>query len=121
MKNAALTAMLAIGTLVPSARAQNVQLIGSDPLSRQIIATTSQQNGGVTAAVRSGTGQVVVLHLADVTSSFSASLAPAASSTDAGLKTAVELKPKAVKRGKAGRSPRRAVDQLKRVHAHKSW
>jgi len=117
MKNAALTAMLMMATLGVVARAQNMPM--SDPLSQQILKKTPQQNGGVTAAVRSGSGQVVVLHLADASSTFGAVLAPAASAPTA-LKPAAGL---AAKPAKAGRQPRRAADQLRRItRAHvKNW
>jgi hypothetical protein len=124
MRDALLAATLMLGALAGSARAEGVpQIIGGDPLSNQILAKTSLPNGGVTAAVRAGSGEVVVLHLGDVSAPFGASLAPAAASPGAPLKTAPELKPKRAKRAKAERMPRRAVDQLKRVRrAHlKSW
>jgi len=120
MKNAALTAMLMMTTLGVVARAQSIPM--SDPLSQQIFKKTPQQNGGVTAAVRAGSGQVVVLRLADVSSTFGAVLAPAASAPTA-LKPAAGLAAKTAKPAKAGRQPRRAVDQLHRItRAHvKNW
>lgn len=115
MKNAALTAMLMTAILGVAARAQNVPQLMSDPLSQQILTKTSQQNGGVTAAVRAGSGQVVVLHLADVSSTFGATLAPAASAPGLALKPADGLTPKVAKTPKARRQPRRAVEQLRRI------
>lgn len=120
MRNALLTAALALTAL--GARAEMPQMLGTDPLSRQILTKTAQENGGVTAAVRVGSGQALELKLADVSSApFAAHMAPAASSPDLALKPAAGLAPKASK-AKAKRAPRRAVDQLKRVSkADKSW
>jgi hypothetical protein len=118
MKNALLTAammMLALG-----AGAEGMpQMLGSDPLSRQILSKTAQENGGVTAAVRVGSGQVISLQLADVTAT--APLAVAATNPAAALKTADGLKPKAAKTAKAKKHVKRAVDQLKHMSSAKSW
>ena len=45
------------------------QTIGNDPLTRQILSKAAQENGGVTAAVRLGTGQTIELELAPAASS----------------------------------------------------
>ena len=119
MKNALMTAVLMLAAL--GARAEMPQMLGTDPLSRQILTKTAQENGGVPAAVRVGSGQVIMLSLADVSSApFSAKMAPAASATDLALKPAADLaaKPKAKKKAKA---PKHAVDQLKRTAAAKTW
>ena len=115
-----MTAALMLAAL--GARAEMPQMLGTDPLSRQILTKTAQANGGVTAAVRVGSGQVIELKLADVSSSapFAAQMAPAANPTDLALKPAADLtaKPKAKKKEKA---PKHAVDQLKRTAAAKTW
>lgn len=120
MKNALMTVALMLAAL--GAHAEMPQMLGSDPLSRQILIKTAQENGGVTAAVRVGSGQVIELKLADVSSNapFAAKMAPAASPTDLYLKPAADLaaKPKAKKKEKA---PKRAVDQLKHTAAAKNW
>jgi hypothetical protein len=122
MKSAALTAMLAMAVLASAARADGVpQMIGSDPLSREILSKTPLQNGGVTSVMRAGSGEVVVLHLADVSSSFSASLAPAVAAPAVALRPADGLAPRKAKRAKGARMPRGAAKQLRRVHATKSW
>ena len=96
-------------------------LLGTDPLSRQIMTKTSQENGGVTAAVRVGTGQTIELKLDDMSSApFPAQMAPASSSPVLPLKPAAGLAPKSSRTKK--KAPRRAVDQLKHVSASdKSW
>jgi|GEM_PF-1979283 len=120
MKKLAAAAIL-IGTLGLSARAQSVpQIMGGDPLTRQILDSTSKPNGGVTAVVRAGSGQPIALKLTEVSAVFPTSLAPAAVSVQAAaLKTAPGLTPKRAK-GPKGRAklPRRAVEQLR--HAAKS-
>ena len=116
MRNAALTAILTLAALASTARAQGVpQLIGSDPLSREILAKTSLPDSGVTAAVRTATGQVVVLQLADTSSRFAATLAPAAASPAVALTPAAGLAPKRAKKAAAHRRPKRAIKQLKRA------
>jgi hypothetical protein len=120
MKNAILTAammMLALG-----AGAEGIpQLMGSDPLSRQILSKTAQENGGVTAAVRVGSGQVIALQIADVSSApVNAALAPAAASPAIGLKPAEGLAEKPVKPAKNKKAVKRAVEQLKRAAAAKN-
>ncbi|NNN05102.1 MAG: hypothetical protein HKL90_04295 [Elusimicrobia bacterium] len=118
MRNAALTAVLTLAALASAARAQGVpQVIGSDPLSRQILAKTSLPDSGVTAAVRTASGRVVVLQLADTSSRFAATLAPAAASPAVALAPAAGLTPKHAKKAKTRRLPKRAVKQLKRVAA----
>lgn len=100
------------------ARAEGMpQMMGTDPLSRQILTKTAQVNGGVTAAVRVGSGQVIELKLADVSSApLGAALAPAAASPAAALKPAGELAPKPAK-VKARKPAHRAIEQLKRAAA----
>ena len=96
------------------------QMLGNDPLSRQILTKTAQENGGVTAAVRVGSGQVIALQIADVSSApFAAPLATAASSPSAALKPAEGLTQKPVK-AKNRKSIKRAVEQLHRAAAAKS-
>ena len=123
MKNAVLTAALMLAAL--GARAEMPQMLGSDPLSRQILTKTAQENGGVTAAVRVGSGQSIELKLAEVLPSANAApitvkMAPAATEAYLALKPAAGLAPKAAK-AKAKKPPKHAVDQLKHVSAAKSW
>ena len=119
MKNAVMTAALLFAAL--GARAEMPQMLGNDPLSRQILTKTAQPNGGVTGAVRVASGQTIELKLADASSSsFAVRMAPAASSPVVMLKPAAGLAPKT--KAKAKKAPRRAADQLKRVSAaDKSW
>lgn len=125
MRHFLLTAILALPALGPAAsraRAEGFpQILGNDPLTKQILAKTSQDNGGVSAAVRVGSGQVVLLNPADIAAAPRAvALAPAALSTAAGIKPAADLARKRVKT--KGRPIRRAVDQLKRASAvRKAW
>jgi len=94
-------------------------MMGGDPLSRQILTKTAQENGGVTAAVRVGSGQAIELKLTDMAvSPLAAPLAPAVASPTVVLKTAPGLKPVKLK---AKKLPRRAVDQLKHVVEKKAW
>ena len=120
MKNALMTAVLMLAAL--GARAEMPQMLGTDPLSRQILTKTAQENGGVTAAVRVGSGQAIELKLSDL--SFpAAQLAPAAASPVLNLKPAAGLTRKSAKT-KTRKPARRAVDQLKRAAAAaagKSW
>lgn len=119
MKTWITTAALAIAALaaaVAPVRAEGVpQLLSSDPLSREILAKTARENGGVTAVVRVASGQVVELKLGGVSSS-TATLAPAADPANLALKTAADLAAKPAKPAK--RKPvKKAVDQLKRAAA----
>ncbi len=116
MKNAILTAALMLTALGAGAEGMP-QMLGSDPLTRQILMKTAQENGGVTAAVRVGSGQAIELKLADVSSASAAPLAPAALSPVLDLKSAIPAaKPaKASKKAKSRRPARRAIDQLKRA------
>lgn len=119
MKNAILTAALMITAL--SAGAEGLpQILGSDPLSRQILTKTAQENGGVTAAVRVGSGQAIELKLADPSSQSAAPLAPAATSPVLALQPAAGLAAKPAAKAKKEKAPRRAVDQLKHVAAKKA-
>ena len=104
------------------ARAELPQMLGNDPLTRQILTKTAQANGGVTAVVRVGSGQAIELKLADISASpVPAQMAPAAASPVLNLKPAAGLAPKASK-VKAKKPPKRAVDQLKHVSgAAKNW
>lgn len=120
MKNAILTAammMLALG-----AGAEGMpQMLGSDPLSRQILTKTAQENGGVTAAVRVASGQVIALQIADVSSApFAARLAAPAASPAAALKPAEGLAEKPAKAKKTKKPVKRAVEQLRRAAAAKN-
>ncbi|MDE2143997.1 MAG: hypothetical protein KGJ84_16430 [Elusimicrobia bacterium] len=120
MKNAILTASLMMMALGAGAEGMP-QILGSDPLSREILTKTAQVNGGVTAAVRVASGQVIALQIADVSSApFAAPMAAAAVSPAAGLKPAEGLAPKAVKRAKPRKPVKRAVEQLKRAAAAKN-
>ena len=121
MKTLAMTAALMLAAL--GAHAEMPQMLGSDPLSRQILTKTAQANGGVTAAVRVGTGQSVELKLADVTAApaYPVKMAPAATQAYLSLNVAPALAPKPAKPAKAKKAPKRAVEQLKRVSAAKSW
>jgi hypothetical protein len=125
MKRILLTATLALAAFGPasSARAESFpQILGNDPLTRQILAKTAQDNGGVSAAVRVGSGQIVLLNPADIAAGAAraVALAPAATSASVEIKPAAGL---AVKKAKTkGRPIRRAVDQLKRASAvRKAW
>jgi hypothetical protein len=96
-------------------------MLGTDPLSRQILTKTAQQNGGVTAAVRVASGQSIVLNIADVSSApFAAPLAAPAASPAAALKPAAGLAAKPAKTAKAKKPVKRAVDQLRRAAAAKT-
>ncbi|MFI5361697.1 MAG: hypothetical protein ACHQ49_06985 [Elusimicrobiota bacterium] len=57
--------LLALLLSFAAAAARADMILGNDPLSRQILSSTSQENGGVTAAVRVGTGQSVELKTVD--------------------------------------------------------
>ena len=122
MKNAILTAALAVLGAVP-ARAEMPQILGNDPLTRQILAKTEQANGGVTAAVRLGSGQTVELKLADISSApYAAPLAPAAASPLEALKIADGLVAKPAKpEAKDKKASRRASAQLKRIARRRGW
>ena len=124
MKNAILTALAAAVLGAVPARAEMVQMLGNDPLTRQILTKTEQANGGVTAAVRLGSGQTVELKLADISSApFAAPMAPAASSPLEALKIADGLAPKPAKTGAKGKKKdsRRASAQLKRIARRRGW
>jgi len=114
-----MTAALMLAAL--GAHAEMPQLLGSDPLSRQILTKTAQPNGGVTAAVRLESGQAIKLDLADVTAAApvgaaAAKLAPAAAQAYLDLQPAEGLKPKAAKaKSKKEKAPKRAVEQLKHI------
>jgi hypothetical protein len=113
MKNVILTAALLMTALRAGAEGMP-QMLGSDPLSRQILTKTAQENGGVTAAVRVGSGQAIELKLPEVTAAAPvAQLAPAASAPALYLQTAIPVQ-KPVKAKKA-KPARRAIDQLKRA------
>ena len=122
MKIAVMTAALMLGAL--GARAEMPQMLGSDPLSREILTKTAQVNGGVTAAVRVGSGQTIELTIAEATATTGApitvKMAPAATAAYLALNPAAGLVPKLAK-AKAKKAPKRAVDQLKRVSAAKTW
>ncbi|HXS99993.1 MAG TPA: hypothetical protein VN915_04925 [Elusimicrobiota bacterium] len=121
MKQLAMTAALMLAAL--GAHAEMPQILGSDPLSRQILTKTAQPNGGVTAAVRLESGQSVELKLADVTALAPATvkLAPAATEAYLKLSPAEGLAAKAAKaKPKKEKAAKRAVDQLKRIAAKTS-
>ena len=117
-----LTAGLMLAAIAASAEGLP-QAIGNDPLTRQILTRAAQENGGVTAAVRLGTGQAIELKLADISSAPAAALlAPAAKSPLLTISPAEGLVAKAEK-PKAKKPSRAAVAQLKHVasKAGKSW
>jgi hypothetical protein len=93
-------------------------MIGNDPLSRQIMSKTAQENGGVTAAVRVGSGQVIELKMIDTAVAPAAQLAPAAATPILNLKPAAGLVAKPIKPKKA---PRTTVEHLKVIAKEKSW
>lgn len=100
------------------------QAIGNDPLTKQILAKAAQDNGGVTAAVRLGTGQTIELKLADISSAPApATLAPAATTPLLQLSPAEGLTAKAEAKPKAKKVARAASAQLKHVStkAGKDW
>src|SRR3569832_423381 len=105
MKTLAMTAAMLLAAL--GAHAEMPQLLGSDPLSRQILTKTAQANGGVTAAVRAGSGQAVELKLADVTAAaaYPVKMAPAATQAYLSLNVAPTQTPKA-KPAKAKKAPK---------------
>ena len=123
MKNAILTALAMTVFGAVSARAEMPQMLGNDPLTRQILAKTEQANGGVTAAVRLGSGQAVELKLSDISSApFAAPMAPAAASPLEALKIADGLAPTpAPAKEKAKKDSRRASVQLKRIARRRTW
>lgn len=107
-----MTAWMTLAAVAASAEGLP-QTIGNDPLTRQILAKAAQENGGVTAAVRLGTGQAIELTLA---------LAPAASSPPPALAPCEGLAAKA-ENSKARKPVRAAVSQLKHVSSKsgKGW
>lgn len=102
---------------VPTAHAA-AEATAQDPLSRQIFTRQiTQDNGGVTAAVRVGSGQAVELKLIDVNAA-PAELKDAVADPKAltGLPTASGLTPaKATRKAAKKRPARRASEQLKAV------
>src|ERR1700722_4744332 len=106
MMKSVVTAIFLFAAL--GARAEMPQMLGTDPLSRQILTKTAQANGGVTAAVRVGSGQVIELKLADVTAGVpeNAQMAPAAASPVLNLKPAEGLVLKPAKKVKAKKDPK---------------
>jgi hypothetical protein len=121
MKHVLLTAALAFAGLAAPARAEFPQILGSDALTLQILDKTKQDNGGISAALRVGSGQILVLNPSDLAAAArGAVLAPAAVSPAVAIKPAAGLTPKKVKA--KSRPIRRAVDQLKRASAvRKAW
>lgn len=108
--------LLAAALLLAALRAPAETTAVSDPLMKQIMSRQlTQDNGGVTGAVRIGSGEAIVLSLADP-------LAPAPDLKDAvadpkaldGLKPAAGLKPKLAK-AKTRRKPRNAGEQLRKL------
>ncbi len=113
--------MLAAGALSAESLPQ---ALGNDALTKQILSKAAQENGGVTAAVRLGTGQAIELKLADVCCIPIAvrATAPAAKSPTPTPAPAQGLVAKAEKPSPKKPS-RAAVVQLKHVSskAGKSW
>jgi hypothetical protein len=118
MRTALLTAILAMAALNAAAEPA-ATTVGHDPLMRQIMSRQlTQENGGVTGAVRIGSGQAIALSIVDP-------LSPAVSGEPlkdavseakalAPLQPAAGLKPaKPVK--KAAHRARRASEQLKKL------
>ena len=105
MKNAVMTAALLFAAI--GARAEMPQMFGTDPLSRQILMMTAQKNGGVTAAVRIGSGQAIEFKLADAASALLVPATPAP-------KPASAPKPSKLK---TKTPPQRAAQHPKRVSA----
>jgi hypothetical protein len=124
MRHAILAALAMTVLGAGSARAEiAAQMIGSDPLTRQILTKTEQANGGVTAAVRVASGQTIELKLNDISSApFAAPMAAAAAFPGAGLKPAEGLTAKTAKAPeKDKKDVRRASVQLKRMARRKAW
>ena len=100
---AAFTAMTMLAALSASAEVSS-PMVANDPLMKQIMSRQlTQEAGGVTGAVRIGSGQAITLSLIDP-------LAP--------LKPVAGLVEKPVK-PKAGRKVRRADEQLKKMSDEK--
>lgn len=118
MKIATLTAILTLG-LASAALANAVpQLSIADPLYSQIV--KSGENNSQVTVMRDAAGKTVVLHLGDMAAPYSATLAPAAKTPGTALKAAAGLAPKKAQPKKGRRMPRRAVEQLHHVQAHKT-
>jgi hypothetical protein len=101
---------------VPAGAQTMSSLVGSDPLTRRIMAEAETPGGGVTAAVRVASGQAIVLKPAGDSS------APVATAPPADPAAGLALPPAAVPKAKAAKEKpaRRAVDQLKR-RKKKGW
>lgn len=103
LKTAAFAAMTMLAALTASAEVSS-PMVANDPLMKQIMSRQlTQATGGVTGAVRIGSGQAITLSMIDP-------LAP--------LKPVEGLVEKPVK-AKAGRKARRADDQLKKMSEEK--
>lgn len=116
-----LTAWVMLAAIAASAEGLP-QAIGNDALTKQILSKAAQENGGVTAAVRLGTGQAIELTFVNAAPVAAATLAPAAKSPALSLSPAEGLVAKAEK-PKAKKPSRAAAAQLKHVStkAGKSW
>ncbi len=122
MRRVILTAAAGLMMAASFARADGVpQIIGSDPLSEQILAQTDKPGEGLTAAMRGASGRVIVLRLGDAPST-AAALAPAAKSPEQGLAPAAAARRKPARRAQRRRRamPRRAIRQLKRAAARRA-
>lgn len=116
IKAAAFTAMTMLAALRAPAETTSASL-NHDPLTNQIMSRQlTVAGGGVTGAVRIGSGQSIALNLADPLSGSSDTLKDAVADPKAldGLKPAEGLAPKAVK-PKSRRKIRRATEQLKKM------
>jgi hypothetical protein len=103
LKTAAIAAMMMLAALTASAETAS-PMVSNDPLMKQIMSRQlTQITGGVTGAVRIGSGQAITLSMIDPL----APLQPAE-----GL---VEKPAPAPARTKASRKPRRADEQLKKM------
>jgi hypothetical protein len=117
MKTAGMTALILSMLLLGASRASAEAALAHDPLTKQIMRSElTSSGGGVTAAVRLGSGQTIVLDLADPLTSPPSGLKDAVADTKAlgGLKPAAGLAPKAEKT-KTRRKVRRDSELLRKM------
>lgn len=120
MNSAIKTGILAAAAMLAALRAPaetTSPSLNHDPLTNQIMSRQlTVPGGGVTGAVRIGSGQAIALNLADPLSGSSDTLKDAVADPKVldGLKPAEGLAPKAVK-AKSRRKVRRATEQLKKM------
>lgn len=117
MKTVLLSTMILMAALNAAAETTAATAV-QDPLTKQIMSRQlTQTNGGVTGAVRIGSGQAITLSIADPLSpapSDALKDAVADSKSLDGLKPVEGLKPKAEK-PKARRKARNAGEQLRKL------